>query len=60
MTLESMITLELGKLSSRYTNEKLPMRISNLFEMKNHAYNTRAGNSPVIPIHGTKLYNNSY
>ena len=43
-----------------HTNKILPKRIENLFDMKNHSYNTRQGNSPKIPIHGTQKYNNSF
>ena len=35
---DELITVELGKLSYRYSNKFLPKRISNLFDMKHHTY----------------------
>ena len=59
-TVESLTKFELGKLSYKYVNYQLPKRLVNLFDMKQHDYNTRNRNAPYIPMHGTSMNNNSF
>ena len=60
LPLDVMSRLELSKLSFRYTESIVLKRLCNLFNMKHHNYNTRSENSPITPVHGSKLYNSSF
>ena len=55
-----MIELELLKISYRYINSILPVRISNLFDIGNHNYLTRNRNYLRAPHHTIEQFNKSY
>ena len=57
---EDLVTLSLLKISHRYVNACLPDRISNLFEVSNHEYQTRNRNFLRALYHTSDQYNKSY
>ena len=58
--IQQLLKKELMKISYRYMYNLLSVRIVNLFEHKNHGYNTRNRSAPNIKKHGTKKYNDSF
>ena len=60
LTIPDLIDLSLLKISYRYVNGVLPVRITNLFNLSNHQHNTRNRNSLRAPHHTTEQYNRSY
>lgn len=60
LKLEDLMELELLKISYRYINELLPVRISNLFDLSNHSYNTRNRNGLRTAHHTSEKYNKSF
>ena len=60
LKLVHLIDLNLCKISFRYSNDLLPLRLMNIFEMKNHEYFTRNQTGPNISSHGSRLYKSSY
>ena len=60
LTIPDLINLALLKISHRYINGTLPVRITNLFNLSNHQHNTRNRNSLRAPQHTTEQYNRSY
>ena len=60
LTIEDVIQLSLAKISFRYVNDILPIRITNLFDFVDHAYMTRNRNFIRVRHHTLQLYNRSY
>ena len=60
LMISDLINLSLLKISYRYINGILPVRIANLFNLSNHQHNTRNRNSLRAPQHTTEHYNKSY
>ena len=60
LTIEDAIQLSLAKISFRYVNDILPVRITNLFDVIEHDYMTRNRNVLRVPHHTLALYNQSY
>ena len=60
LTIEDVIQLSLAKISFRYVNDILPIRITNLFDIVDHAYMTRNRNFIRVRHHTLQLYNRSY
>ena len=60
LTFSELVKTGLCKLSYRYENDSLPIRLRNLFDLTNHNYNTRNANAPRTPVHGTQKYNKSF
>ena len=60
LIVQDLINLALLKISHRYINGKLPVRISNLFDIPTHEYNTRNRNIIRAPHHTIEQYNKSY
>ena len=60
LDVEKLIKCSLLKISYRYMNNTLPLRITNLFNLTNHEYLTRNRNSLRPMQHTTHLYNKSF
>ena len=60
LILEDLIKVSLLGISSRYTNNQLPTRISNLFSLTNHNYYTRNRNNLKTVLHTSSIYNKSF
>ena len=60
MNIDDLIELSLVKISHRYIHNKLPQRITNLFENTTHTYETRNRNVLRTPHHTKQIYNKSY
>ena len=58
--INQLIDLYACKLSYKYTNDLLPMRLTHLFEPNQHSHNTRNRHAPKIRHHTTSLYNKSF
>jgi hypothetical protein len=58
--LESLIELSLLKITFRYINDLLPLRIVNLFEIPDHDYATRNRNRLQVPQHTSQIYNKCF
>jgi len=57
---DDLVRMALLKISHRYMNDSLPVRISNLFEVSSHDYLTRNRNLLRALHHTSDLYNKSY
>ena len=57
LDVKSIIELSLAKISHRYTNDVLPLRIVNLFEHTNHDHQTRNRNTLQAIAHTSHVYN---
>ena len=60
LTVQDAIQLSLAKISFRYVNNTLPIRITNLFDIPDHDYMTRNRNFIRVQHHTLELYNRSY
>ena len=60
LKLEDLIEISMVKISYRYVNDTLPQRIVNIFEFRNHNYNTRLNNNLRTPHHSSDIYNRSF
>ena len=60
LNVKSIIELSLAKISHRYTNDVLPLRIVNLFEHTNHDHQTRNRNTLQAIAHTSHIYNKSF
>ena len=60
LKVEDLIELSLLKISFRYTNNTLPIRIVNMFEFNNHGYQTRLNQVLRTPLHSTTIYNKCF
>ena len=58
--IESLIELSLLKISFRYVNNLLPLRIVNLFEIPDHNYATRNRNRLQVLHHTVQIYNRCF
>ena len=55
-----LVKWSLLKISYKYVNSSLPIRLANMFDLTNHTYMTRNRNNPIVPQHTTSLYNSSF
>ena len=60
LDVKSIIELSLAKISHRYMNNVLPLRIVNLFESNNHDHETRNRNLLQSISHTSSVYNKSF
>ena len=60
LKIADQIKLSLLKISYRYSNDILPIRIVNMFELTNHNYNTRNRNNLRAMRHTVHKYNQSF
>lgn len=60
LTIEDIINLELLKISHRHIHDKLPVRLTNLFDVTRHNYNTRNRRNLRASHHTTLQYNKSF
>ena len=60
LRIKDQIELDLLKISFRYSNDNLPIRITNLFDLGNHLYETRNRNNLRAPHHTTFQYGLSF
>lgn len=60
LRITDQVKLALLKISFRYSQDKLPTRITNLFNLTNHDYMTRNRNSLRAPHHTTFQYSRSF
>ena len=58
--IDDIIQLELLKISHRHIYDKLPARLTNLFDIVRHTYDTRNRNNLRASIHTTQQYNKSF
>ena len=56
LKLKELIKTKLRKPSFKFRNDFLPKRINALLNMQNH----RHADGPLIPIHGSQIYNKSF
>ena len=57
---DDIIKLELLKISHRHIYDKLPARLTNLFDIVRHTYDTRNRNNLRASVHTTQQYNKSF
>ena len=60
LVVQDLIKLSLLKISYKFINGTLPLRIANLFDIANHDYNTRNRNNMRAPHHTIVQYNRCY
>ena len=60
LQIDHLVELSLLKISYRYTNDILPVRIANLFEIPDHGYFTRNRNAFRIPHHTQQIYHKCF
>ena len=60
LSFEQLCQLELAKISYRYVNDVLPIRLQNLFEHREIQYDTRNSGASFANKHGSVLYNKCF
>ena len=60
LQIDHLVELSLLKISYRYTNNILPVRIANLFEIPDHEYFTRNRNAFRTPHHTQQIYHKCF
>jgi hypothetical protein len=57
---DDLVEMSLASITYRYVNAELPRRITNLYEIPVHRYQTRQQNMLQVPLHTLSMYNKSF
>jgi hypothetical protein len=60
LSIDELVEISLASISYRYINDELPRRITNLYEIPVHRYQTRQNNMLQVPLHTLSIYNRSF
>ena len=60
LEIKKLLIFEVCKFMYKFSNSQLPKSLMNGFEKSKHDYPTRNSNIPLVPVHRSTIYNNSY